>query len=83
MASQARDLIIYDLILGELFEEADVILVIIANIVDALENHGDALDAHAKGVTRVDLGIDAHGFEDFRINHAATHNFEPLIAELT
>ena len=69
--------------LGELLEEADVVLVIVADVIDALQNHRDPLDAHAECVASVDFGIDADSLEDFRIDHATAHDFEPLVAELT
>ncbi len=68
--------------LSELLEEADVVLVVVANIVDALQDHRDALNAHAECVAGVDFGIDADCLEDFRIDHATAHDFEPLVAEL-
>ena len=58
-------------------------MIIITNVIDALEDHGDALDAHAEGVTSIDSVVDADGLEDFGVDHAATHDFEPLVAELT
>lgn len=69
-------------VLGELLEEADVVLVIVADVVDALEDHGDAFDAHAESIAGVDFGIDANCLEDFGVDHAATHDFEPLVAQL-
>ena len=70
-------------VLRELLEEADVVLVIVADIVDALKDHGNALDSHAEGVTGVDFRVDADGLKDLGVNHAAAHNFEPLVAQLT
>ena len=57
-------------------------MVIIANVIDALEDHSDALDAHTEGVTSIDFGVDPDRLEDFGVNHTAAHNFEPLVAEL-
>ena len=58
-------------------------MVIIANVVDTLEDHSDALDAHAEGVASIDFGIDADRLEDLGIDQTAAHNFEPLVAKLT
>ena len=58
-------------------------MIIITNVIDALEDHSDALDAHAEGVTSIDFGIDADRLEDLGIDHTTAHDFEPLVAKLT
>ena len=58
-------------------------MVVVANVIDPLQDHCDPLNAHAECVASVDFGIDADSLEDFRIDHATAHNFEPLVAELT
>ena len=43
-------------------------MIIIANVIDALEDHSDSLDAHAEGVASIDFGIDADRLEDLGID---------------
>ena len=58
-------------------EEADVVLEVVAEVVDLPLEHGDAFDAHAEGEAAVGLGVDAAGFEDVRVHHAAAHDLQP------
>src|SRR6185437_14035579 len=75
--------------LGELFEETHVAGVEVADVGDAVLDHGDALDAHAEGeagdlfrvvgvVRRVELAaFFSDGGEDVRVHHAAAEQFDP------
>ena len=55
----------------ELLEEAGVVLGEQAQVVDAVLQVGDALDAHAEGIARVNLGVDAALLEHVGVDHAA------------
>src|SRR4029450_8963422 len=48
-----------------------------ADIVHAVAQHRQALDAHAKGVTGPALAINARGLEDIGMYDAAAKHFEP------
>ena len=75
--------------LGELLEEAHVAGVELADVGDAMLDHGDALDTHAEGeasdlfgVVGVVGGVDFSAFfsdcgEDGGVNHAAAKEFDP------
>ena len=69
--------------LSELPQETDIILIIITDVINTLKDHGDTLDTHTKGVAGVGFRINVHGLKDFRVNHPATHNLQPAIAQLT
>src|SRR5689334_20995201 len=55
----------------ELREEAQIVLEEQAQVVHAIAQHREAVDAHAEGIARVLLGIDAAGLEHLRMHHAA------------
>ncbi len=73
--------------LGELIQEAHVAGVEEADVGDAVEDHGDALDAHAEGEAAdvfVWGGVEAEaeafvadGSEDGGVDHAAAEEFDP------
>ena len=46
---------------------------------DAVEVHGEALEAHAEGVAAPDLGVVAHGGEHGGVDHAAAADLDPLL----
>src|ERR1043166_3425068 len=68
--------------LGKLFQESQIVLVEIADVIDAVEEHREPLEAHAEGVAGPDFRIVAHGLEDRRIDHAAAADFDPLLLHL-
>ena len=47
------------------------------DVVDAIAEHGEALDAHAPGVAGVDFRVDAAVFENFGMDHAGADDFKP------
>ena len=51
-----------------------------AQIVDAVFQHGDAVDAHAPGEALVLVRIEAAIAQHVRMHHAAAQNLEPVIA---
>ena len=61
----------------ELLEEAQVVLVEQADVVDAVLQHRDALDAHAEREAGDLLRVVADRFEDRRMHHAAAEDLEP------
>ena len=66
-----------DLHSRELLEEAQVVLVEQADVVDAVLQHRDALDAEAEREAGDLLGVVADGFEHRRVHHAAAEDLEP------
>ena len=64
----------------ELLEETHIVLEEVADVIDTVAKHRNALDAHTESVAAVLLGIDAIVLEDRRIDHAATENLEPTRA---
>ena len=54
----------------ELFEEPEVIAPEISDVIDAVSQHRDALGPHAKGETRVFLGIVVAIAEQGGVYHA-------------
>src|SRR5207253_9757559 len=64
----------------ELLEEAQIVGVEEADILDAVLDHGDPLDAHAPGETRQARRVVAHPLEHARVDHAGTENLEPARA---
>src|SRR5690606_943889 len=61
----------------ELLQEAHVALKEQADILDAVLEKGDALDAHAEGEAPDLLGIVVHHPEDVGVDHAAPQDLEP------
>src|SRR6185295_6737450 len=61
----------------ELFEEAQVVLVEEADVVDPVLQHRHALHPHAEREAGVLLGVVADGLEHRRVHHAAAENLEP------
>src|SRR3990172_5769426 len=64
---------------AELAEEAQVVLEEEPDIVDAVLEHGDALDAHAEGPARHLLGVIAHIAEHVGMHHARAQDLDPPI----
>src|SRR5690606_29306906 len=61
----------------ELLQEAQIVLEEDAQVVDAVAQHGQPLQAGAEGIAGVALGIDADVAEHFRMHHAAAQHFQP------
>ena len=61
----------------ELLEEAQVVLVEQPDVVDAVLQHRDALDAHAEREAGDLLRVVADRFEHGRMHHAAAEDLEP------
>src|SRR6185436_6091714 len=61
----------------ELLEEAEVVLVEQPDVVHAILEHRDALDAGAEREAGVALRVVADGFEYRRMNHAAAEDLQP------
>src|SRR5580700_4860867 len=66
-------------ILGKLFQEAQVVLVEITDVIDAVEVHGEAFEAQAKGIAAPNFRIVADRFKHRRIDHATAADFNPLL----
>ena len=58
-------------------QEAHIVVIEEPQIIDAVREHGDALDPHAKGEARDLPGIVAAHPEDVRMHHARTEDFQP------
>src|ERR1700749_955903 len=52
----------------------------LAQVVHALFQHRDTVDAHAPCKALVFVGIDAAGAQHIRMHHAAAENLEPVLA---
>src|SRR5437667_10661194 len=61
----------------ELAEEAQVVLEEEADVVDAVLEHRDPLDAHAERPPRDRLGIVSHIAEHLRVDHPRAQDLEP------
>src|SRR5206468_2951871 len=61
----------------ELLQKAEVALVVVLDVVDAVPEHGHALEAHAEGEARVLLAVDADVREDLGIDDAAAADLDP------
>src|ERR1019366_1910809 len=65
---------------SELFEEADVVVEVQAQVGDAVAQHGDPLDAHPEGeageLFRV-VAVLADVLEDVRVDHPGAEDLEP------
>ena len=63
--------------LAKLVQESQVVLKKQANIVDAVFEHRDALNAHTEGEAGNVLRIVADKSENCRVDHAGTENLQP------
>src|SRR5574344_1147167 len=61
-------------------EEAEVVLEVVTEVIDLPFEHSDALKSHSECESAVFLRVYAAGFEDVRVNHTGTENFEPTVA---
>lgn len=64
----------------EFLEEADVVLEVVAEVLDLPLQHSYALKAHAECEAAVDLRINAAGAEDVRVDHTAAEDLKPACA---
>src|SRR5690554_1603923 len=63
--------------LTKLLQKAHVIFKEFAQIIYAVTQHSEALNTHAKSKARIFFWIDTTVFKHRRVNHAATHHFQP------
>src|SRR4029450_10089195 len=63
--------------LAKLFQEAEVVTEEIANIVDAVFQHGDTLRPHAEGKPAKHLGVIAAIAEHLGMHHTGSENLQP------
>src|SRR6266436_1068331 len=63
-------------------QKPHVILIKQPDVVDAVADHGDALDAEAEGPAGPDFRIVADVVEHLRVHHAAAGDFQPFLAHL-
>src|SRR5579875_84484 len=63
--------------LRELPQEAQIVSGEVANIVNAVAQHGDALDAQPEGEATIDRRIVADAAQHTRVNHAGAAHFKP------
>ena len=52
-------------------------MVEVADVIDAVEEHREAFDAHAERVAAPNVRVIADGLEHCRIDHAAAADFDP------
>src|SRR5260370_5818817 len=69
---------------SKLLQETHVVLEERAQVVDAVAEHGEAVDAHAEGVTGELLRVVAHAGEHVGVHHAGAQHFQPagVLADL-
>ena len=65
------------LLFVELLEELQIVLEHQTNVVDAILQHGDTLDADAEGKAGVLIRIDVAVFQHLAVNNAAAQNLDP------
>ena len=61
----------------ELFKETDVVFEEVADVFDAVFEHGDSFNAHSEGKTGVFFTVDVARFQYVGVYHTAAQNFEP------
>src|SRR5690348_1489788 len=61
----------------ELAQEAQVVVVVHADVVDAVAQHAQSLHADAEGPAGVALRVDLAGLEHVRVHHAAAQHLQP------
>src|SRR5437868_5771199 len=65
---------------SELLEEPQVVSGKKPDVVDLILQHRNPLDAHAEREPAYFLGVVTDGFEDIRVDHSRTENFDPARA---
>src|SRR5688500_6243624 len=66
----------------KMLQNPHIILIEISYIIDAIEQHREALQAHAEGVAAPDFRVVADGFEHGGIHHATTPDLDPRLLHL-
>src|SRR5207245_5101576 len=66
----------------KLFQEPQIILVEQPDVVDAIADHGNALDAEPEGPAGPDFRIVSDVFKHLRMHHAAAGDLQPFLAHL-
>ena len=61
----------------KLVQKSNIILKIESQIVYPVLKHGGAFYAHAKGKASIFFAVDAGGFQNIRVDHATSKDFEP------
>src|SRR5690606_34804502 len=64
---------------SKLAQEPKIVLEEQADIVDAVTQHRDALDAHAEGKSRPALGVIPHVEQHLRVYRAGAQDFQPAL----
>ena len=62
----------------KLLQEIQIIIKKQAQIVDAVAQHGKAVEADAEGEAGVAFGVDVHILQDIGVYHAAAADFQPF-----
>src|SRR5579863_10227622 len=62
---------------AELAQEAQVVVVVHADVIDAVAQHAQALHTHAEGPAAVAFRIYTAGFEHVGVYHPATQHLQP------
>jgi len=62
---------------SKLPQEAHVVLAKEAEVIDLVKEHGNALNAHTKGIARVLVGVDTAVLQHFGMHHAAAQYLYP------
>ena len=62
---------------AELGEEAEVVLEVVAEVIDLPFQHGDALESHSESEAGIFLRVYARCLQHVRIHHAASQNLQP------
>lgn len=58
-------------------EEAQVVLEVVAEVLDLPFEHGDTLHSHSECKTAVLPAVDAGSLQNVRVHHSAAHDFQP------
>src|SRR4051812_40001285 len=67
---------------GKLFQETEVVLIEVTDVIDAVHEHREALEAHAEGVPTPDISVVTDGVENRRIDHPTAADFDPFLLHL-
>src|SRR5688572_17625160 len=69
----------YGSLVSKLAKETQVVLDEMADVVDGVFPHGDALDAEAEGPAGIGFGVDFAGGEDVGVHHSAAAELDPFL----
>jgi len=64
----------------ELLKEAQIVFPKIADVIDAISQHGNPLWSETEGKTGIYFRVIATVCKNHRVNHAAASNFQPASA---